>query len=186
MSRESTNKALESYMRKYYGKGIKITDHTDKNLTFDVLATDRNIHITVELKERFSVYDDILIELIQTLPYFSTDKSTGSNINTKGVANSNVNTLFDSYGIQTAIGWFYKTTADRLIFVRYENKNSEQPTDIIDIDFIPFKNWVLDNCMDVDKPQLQYSDATTGTINAKIPLSKIPKSYYREVVPVNI
>lgn len=157
---------ISAYFKKFYGQDIEIKDFESKNLCFDTVLSDKNINLFVEYKSRFFktgdsdhflYQDDILVELVQTLPYFN-----------KQTTNRNINSLYSSYAVNTALGWFYKCSADRLIFFRFLDKKLY---DVIDIDFRFFKPWLMNN---INKYKLQYSDLTTGTINLILPIVDIP------------
>jgi len=165
----------KAYITEKYGRQIVVKNFEDKNLTFDSALSDRNINLFVETKQRDFITgendwalkkDDILIELVQTLPYFQFPHDIKNILN-----NSNINKFFNSKKINTAIGWFYKCSAHRLIYFRYLDSKLY---DVFDIDFHNFKAWVLNN---FDKFELQYSKKTTGTINLKVPLNQIPKPF---------
>jgi len=162
------------YLKNKYGENIKIKNFEDKNLTFDITISHRNIALFIEYKQRYFETgkndrylkeNDILIELVQTLPYFQFEQ------NIKFLSNQIVNHYFNAKKINTAIGWFYKCFADRLIYFRYLDNNL---ADVFDIDFPNFKRWVMNN---INNFNLQYSNKTTGTINAKVPLFEIPHPF---------
>jgi len=161
------HKHISFYFKKFYGQDIEIKDFENRNLCFDTVLSDRNINLFVEYKSRFFTsgenenflyQNDVLIELVQTLPYFS-NRAT----------NKNINNLYSSYAVNTALGWFYKCSADRLIYFRFLDKILY---DVIDIDFRLFKPWLMNN---IGKYKLQYSGKTTGTINLKMPIQDIPQ-----------
>ena len=177
MDLETNNDLKEEarlYLKNKYGENIKIKNFEDRNLTFDITISHKNIALFIEYKQRYFFTDknvwalnenDILIELVQTLPYFQFRQ------NIKFLSNKIVNSYFDAKKINTAIGWFYKCLADRLIYFRYlDNKLA----DVFDIDFSNFKRWLMNNISNFD---LQYSDKTTGTINLKVPLFEIPDPF---------
>jgi hypothetical protein len=162
------------YLKNKYGKNIAIKNFENKNLTFDITISHKNIALFIEYKQRFFYSDvnmwalnknDILIELVQTLPYFQFPHDI------KFLNNKNINSFFNSKKINTAIGWFYKCLADRLIYFRYLD---DKLADVFDIDFSNFKRWVMNN---IENFMLQYSDKTTGTINLKVPLFEIPAPF---------
>lgn len=162
-----------NYCKKMYGENISIKALEDKNSTFDVLAHDRNINIPIEYKERF--FDeskkkflfeyDILIELIQGVKELS-------KYDLAGLTNQNINTKIRSERINVIIGWFYKCSAKRLLYIRWLG---DSIFDIMDIDFEPFKNWLFNNLAQF---KLQWAGGTTGTINLKVKYSEIPKVMY--------
>ena len=157
------------YLKKTYGENIKINNHEDKNLTYDISITYENINVTIEYKHRYFNNEkilnqnDILIELIQNVPNIQ-------KINLEKIKENNL------YQINTSIGWFYKCKADRLIFFRYLDSN---PYDVIDIDWKFFSNWFLNN---IYRFETNYSPKTTHTINAVVKIDDIPKickKYYK-------
>lgn len=154
---------IKNYIRKQYGDKIQIKDYEDKNYCFDIIAAERNFFQYIEYKTRYFTKkyfypDDILIELVQRTSVIS------SNIN-----NRNINSIISSSSVLTAVGWFFKTKADRLIYFRQlENK----PYDLIDINFPDFKDWLMNH---IAKYKLQFSNKTTGTINVVVPVKDIPK-----------
>lgn len=150
---------IAEYLKDKYGD-LDIINFTDKNLTYDFTCNSKNINFMVELKERYLTQKyldeyDVLIELVQTVPYFKNEIKT-----------------MTCYAVNTAVGWFYKCNADRLVFIRYLDNVAY---DIIDIDFQLFKNWFLNNATMF---KLLYSSKTTGTINAVVPLNLVPKGYF--------
>jgi len=160
---------ITEYFQKNYDSNIILRDFETENLGFDAIASQKNINILVEYKSRFfesGINDrylkeyDVLIELIQSVPSFQ---------KLPELKNNNINRLINSYKVNTAVGWFYKCIADRLIFFRFLDNAIY---DVIDIDFRFFKQWVMNVMSNLE---LQYSDKTTGTINAKVPLKAIPK-----------
>jgi hypothetical protein len=160
---EYETKIKQKYFQKY-SKNICINNFENKNYLFDVILSEKNQNILVEYKSRyFKSYnkfpwrDDILIELIQSLPVFN-----------KNFSLDNINNFFKAHNINIAIGWFYKCYCDRLIFFRYLD---DKIYDIIDIDFRLFKSWFFN---EIDNFKLQYSAKTTGTINAIVPIDSIP------------
>jgi hypothetical protein len=168
-----TIKLIQSYIKREYGEDFTITDCEDRNNLFDINAHKHNMHIRIEYKrrdfitgenERYLDENDILIELVQKVPYFTNNKTP---------TNGNVNNLYNPDKINKSIGWFYKCNADRLFYIKFFNGNYHE---FIDMDFILFKGWFLNN---IDNFELQYSNKTTGTINSKVPYSKIPKPIIR-------
>jgi len=169
---------IDAYFKRNYDKNIMVKDFENENLGFDVVASYKNLNLLIEYKSRFFISGrnemylkqyDILIELIQSLP--SLQKIPGQ------VNNGNINRLFNSHKTNTAIGWFYKCIADRLVFFRFLD---DSLYDVIDLDFKYFKQWLMNK---ISEFELQYSDKTTGTINLKIPLKNIPKVFLRYSQP---
>jgi hypothetical protein len=161
------NEYIKEYFGEIYGENITINDFKDDNYCFDVFLHDRNVNFSVEIKQRyfetgktdrFLKEFDILIELIQSTPF----------VKQLDISNVNNNKAYD---INIAVGWFYKCYAKRLVFFRYLDSVIY---DVIDIDFELFKCWFMNNINDF---KLQYSAKTTGTINAVVKLSDIPKGY---------
>lgn len=149
---------IAEYLKGKYGE-LDVIDFTNKNLTYDFLCNGSNVNFTVELKERNLTMEyinkyDILIEIIQTAPYLKNEMKD-----------------MNCGALNTAVGWFYKCNADRLVYVRYFD---DVVFDIIDINFPLFKNWFLNNA---GMFELLYSSKTTGTINAVVPLKLVPKGY---------
>jgi len=170
---------IEQYFKDNYDSNIILADYESKNYGFDIIATNKNLNILIEYKSRYFETGktdkylkeyDILVELIQSLPVL---QNLPLNI-----SNYNIDKLIDSHKINIALGWFYKCIADRLVFFRYLDN---QLYDVIDIDFKFFKLWLMNS---IDNFNLQYSNKTTGTINLKIPLNKIPKPFlnYKRMV----
>ena len=157
---------IAKYLETLYGK-VTFIKLEDKNLCFDILIHNKNINVKIEYKcryfkdERYLKENDILIELFQSL--FEIQKITKAD-------NRNINQLTNSHRINTSIGWFYKCTADRLLYLRYYN---DELYDIYDIDYPQFRNWFMNN---IEKFSLQFSGKTTGTINAKVKFSEIPQN----------
>ncbi|MDY6857647.1 MAG: hypothetical protein SWO11_23700 [Thermodesulfobacteriota bacterium] len=160
-------KEINLYLSTNYSNNSIIKDFENKNYGFDVITSNKNMNLLIEYKSRYFItgktdkilYEyDILVELIQSLPYLD-----------KKVDNNNINNTFSSYKINIAVGWFYKCIADRLVYFRFLDDNL---FDIIDLDFRNFKLWIMNN---IENYKLQYSDKTTGTINLKIKLKDIPK-----------
>jgi hypothetical protein len=154
---------FQKYIRRTYGDEIKIIDCEDKNHRFDVIAQYRSASITFEYKTRYFItgvnsdylkLDDILIELVQSLPYIQTTALKE----------------FDTNKLNTAIGWFYKCAADRLLYLRTLD---DKPHDLFDLDFKLFKQWLLNKIGDY---KIVYSKKTTGTINIAVPVFDIPKT----------
>jgi hypothetical protein len=162
---------IVNHFKKHYGQDLSLQSLEDRNYGFDIYANDRNINFSIELKDRFFTSPggeglleklDILVELIQSTPYFQKiDLSKVQNI--------------EPYDINIAIGWFYKCNADRLIYFRYLD---DTLYDVIDIDFRAFKPWFMNNIKTFD---IIYSTKTTGTINAVVNIRKIPKPYIRYI-----
>ena len=159
---------ITEYIKQRYGDKIILNDYENKNYCFDIYATDRNINFPIEYKQRYFETGkndkylqeyDILIELIQSTPYLK-------NLDIQRINNNNI------YDINISIGWFYKCYSRRLIFFRFLDNNL---FDIIDIDFELFKGWFMNN---INIFSLQYSNKTTGTINAVVKLKDIPKGYF--------
>ena len=158
---------VKRYTDKQYGTDIKLHNCEDKNQRFDIYAEDRNFHLSIEYKNRefdddtqkYMKRDDILIEQVQTLPYF---------VNNCIPTNGNIIRFYNVTQVNTAIGWFYKCDADRLYYIKYFNNHFHE---IVDIAFRAFKSWFLNNTH-LFNPQ--YSDKTTGTINAEVPYIQIP------------
>jgi hypothetical protein len=160
-------KEIEDHLKKQYGQDISLASLENRNYCFDIYVNDRNINFSIEYKERFFTGSsgkyyadklDILVELMQSTPYMkSIDLSMPKSI--------------DLYKLNIAIGWFFKCNADRLIYFRYLDKVLY---DVIDIDFRLFKPWFMNN---INTFESQYSDKTTGTINAVVEIIKIPRPY---------
>jgi len=156
---------IEEYFKSKYGKNITIETHEDQNYGYDLYLRNKNVNISVEYKERFFIIDrylkeyDILVELVQSTPYLKS-------IDINNIYKENL------YKINIAVGWLYKCNADRLIFFRWLNKDLY---DVIDISFYQFKNWFMNNINDFN---INYSNKTTGTINAIVKLEQIPKIYF--------
>lgn len=160
---------IKKYLENVYGDlEFKAVDF--KNSCFDLIIHNKNINLNIEYKCRYFetgknakylYYNDILVELFQSI--FEISKL-------KEIKNTNVNNKTSAHRINLAIGWFYKCTADRLLYLRYLDENLY---DIIDIDYKPFKNWFMNN---LNKFQLQFSDKTTGTINAQVKIDQIPSN----------
>jgi len=167
MSNPNDIEIVRRYTNKQYGIDVVLYDCEDRNQQFDLYVADRNLHLSIEYKNRKFVEktknymneDDILIEVIQTLPYF-----IHNNIPT----NKNINNMYSAYKINMAIGWFYKVSANRLYYIKYFEEKFHE---LVDIEFQTFKSWLLNNMI---KQQLQYCDKTTGTINVKVPYIEIP------------
>jgi len=160
---------VKRYIKHQYGEDVTIVDCEDRNQSYDILGWHNSFSIRIEYKNRFfytgisekHLYqNDILIELIQTLPYFLS----------RGIpSNRSIDDLYEAQKINTALGWFYKCSADRLFYFRFLD---DRFFDLSDIGFALFKPWLLNN---LNRFSLQYSDKTTGTINLVLPLSDIPK-----------
>ena len=160
-------KETEDHLKKQYGQDISLASLENRNYCFDIYANDRNINFSIEYKERSFTGSsgkyyldklDILVELMQSTPYMkSIDLSMPKSI--------------DLYKLNIAIGWFFKCNADRLIYFRYLDNALY---DVIDIDFRLFKPWFMNN---INTFESQYSDKTTGTINAVVEIIKIPRPY---------
>lgn len=167
---------VKVYIADFYDTDLKLMNHENQNHVYDVLAHDRSLLFTIEYKtrdfitdtnDRFLHEDDILVELIQSLPYFCENSIP---------INNTVNDLYDPHKINIAVGWFYKCFANRLIYIR---RLDGQLYDLIDLAFNSlFKPWFLNH---VHKFELQYSGKTTGTINAKVPIDYVPKVMRRWV-----
>jgi len=160
-----TKDIILKYLKSRYDSKLEIKDFEDKNQCFDIITNSNSINITIEYKTRyfyigkndkFLLENDILVEIIQSTPY---------------IKNTDLKKL-DTQKLNVAIGWFYKCSADRLIYVRTLDNIFY---DLIDIDFKIFKQWLLNN---MHKYKLQYSDKTTGTINLILPYNSIPKPLY--------
>lgn len=160
---------IQNYLKSIYGE-VEFKTVDFKNNCFDLIIHNKNINLNIEYKHRFFetnkndkylYYDDILIELFQSIFEIS---------NLKELKNNNINNKTTAHRINIAIGWFYKCTADRLLYLRYLDN---ELYDIIDLDYKPFKNWFMNS---LDKFPLQFSDKTTGTINAQVKLNQIPKN----------
>lgn len=158
---------VQDHLKKQYGQDIRLSSFEDRNYCFDIFANDRNINFSIEYKERFFTSPngesilkkyDILVELIQSTPYLQE-------------INIDKPSWIDPHKVNIAIGWFYKCNADRLVYFRYLDNALY---DVIDIDFRLFKPWFMNN---INSFEVIYSAKTTGTINALLNLSKIPKSY---------
>lgn len=164
---------ITNYFKKNYDPDIILKDFESENLGFDIVATHKNLNLFIEYKSRFFETDktdqylleyDVLIELVQSVPVFQ---------KLPELNNKNIKQFINSYKINTAIGWFYKCIADRLVFFRFLD---DILYDVIDIDFRFFKQWLMDT---ISELELQYSDKTTGTINVKVPLKIIPKPFLK-------
>ncbi len=147
---------------------INVSDNSDKNQIFDIQCQDKSFLMIIEIKERFFTdnshflkQEDILLELVQHWYSFGYQMD-----------NQSVNNTTCASKINTSIGWFYKCNADRLFYFRHVGG---APYDLIDIDFRPFKNWMLDN---MHKFQLQFSNKTTQTVNILVPILDIPCTMY--------
>jgi hypothetical protein len=161
-----------NYVRDNYGQNFTIENFEDKNYGYDYIFKDKNCNITVESKNRYfnkgvdDLYlkkNDILIELIQTVPVLK-------QLDIKNINNNK------PYDINISIGWFYKCNAQRLIFFRYLDKILY---DVIDIDFFCFKNWFMNN---IHCFKLNYCSKTTKTINAIVLIKDIPKIYLKHTI----
>ncbi len=155
---------ISKYVRSRYEEKFFLNDCEDKNNCFDIMFSNRNMNMTVEIKTRFFytgindsyLYkDDVLIELIQSTPY---------------IKQTEINDM-KTVKINIAIGWFYKCYADRLIYMRTLD---DKYYDLIDIEYKNFKCWLLNN---IEKYNLNYCDKTTGTINLVLPITDIPKPF---------
>ena len=162
-----TKKILERYLKKQYDENMSIIDLEGKNQAFDIVGNSNSLNMRIEYKSRYFITgkndrylhkNDILIEFIQGLPYLQYEGQ---------INNTTVNSMFKSQKLNTAIGWFYKCNADRLIYIRYLDGKFY---DLFDIEFRLFKDWLLNNMI----YQLQYTGTTTGTINLELPISEIP------------
>lgn len=158
---------IKRYLEEVYGH-LEFKSVDFKNSCFDFIIHNKNINLNIEYKcryfktgenDHFLYQDDILIELFQSV--FEILKLTELN-------NKNINKKTSSQRINIAVGWFYKCTADRFLYLRYLDGDIY---DIVDIDYKQFKNWFMNN---LHSFELQFSGKTTGTINAKIKLSQIP------------
>ena len=164
---------IENYFKANYDKNIVLKDFENRNYGFDTIISERNLNLLIEYKQRYFITGkndqylkeyDVLIELVQTVPLFQ---------DLPGLTNRNINKLVNAHKINIAIGWFYKCVADRLVFFRYLD---DKLFDVIDIDFKFFKQWLMN---EIGSFNLQYSGLTTGTINLKLPLKKIPKPFLK-------
>ena len=165
---------ISDYFKKNYDSNVTLKDFESKNLGFDVVATHKNLNLLIEYKGRFFESGktdqflkeyDILVEIIQSLPVFQKLPIS--------ISNRDVNNLITSHKLNVAVGWFYKCIADRLVFFRFLDN---ELYDVIDLDFRFFKQWLMN---EINNFSLQYSDKTTGTINLKIPLNRIPKPFLK-------
>jgi len=166
---------IKEYLERVFGK-LEFKPANFKNSCFDLIIHNKNINLNIEYKcryfdteinEKYLYYNDILVELFQSVY----EIAKLQNIN-----NKNINNLTNSQRINTAVGWFYKCTADRLLYLRYLDSNLY---DIIDLDYKVFKNWLMNNLHNFT---LQFSGKTTGTINVCVNLSDMPENIYSRVI----
>jgi hypothetical protein len=168
---------ITDYLISEYGKTITINNLEEKNLCFDLTITDRNINIKYEYKhrlfitgknEKYLYMNDLLVELVQGCFELK-------NILIKKLSSSDLNSNTNLKRINTTIGWFYKCSADRLLYIKYLDGILY---DVIDIDFKTFKTWFF-NYSDSQNGYLNWCGLTTGTINAIVPYKDIPRVLYR-------
>jgi len=162
---KSSENILKFYLKNKYDLGLwevvgkKRMQEYDFTFRKRLLDTSVISTLRVELKTRF--FDDnnkhlledrdILLEAIQNTTYTLNKNPSPKALN-------------------VSVGWFYKCSANRLIQVSYMNKNHIY--DIIDIDFLKLKPWLLDN---MEKVTTRYSGKTTGSLNYVLKLKDIPK-----------
>jgi len=74
---------IVNHLKKHYGQDLSLQSLEDRNYGFDIYANDRNINFSIELKDRFFTSPggeglleklDILVELIQSTPYFQKNR----------------------------------------------------------------------------------------------------------------
>jgi hypothetical protein len=149
---------LNKYFEETYG--AKVVHIDDKNQIFDAVIHNQSQNLTVELKQRFlNTYyynqDDILIEFIQATEPFKYPSTTSPK------------------RLNLSIGWFYKTTGDRLVYFKHcEELNKSK---IIDLDWKQFFPFLLDNLNKFSTSDWIYSGKTTGALNLSIKEDWIPK-----------
>jgi hypothetical protein len=155
---------VEQYLKDNYSPTIQTIDVEDKNFAYDIIAVDRSMSFTVEYKsryfttknKRFLDANDILIELVQHMPYLQTELDN-----------------IDPSRLYIANGWFFKCDADRLVYVRYLD---DIVYDVIDIDFKIFKGFFSNYMGDKDIiKSTVYSKKTTGGYNITLKIRDIPR-----------
>lgn len=166
-------KIIRNYISNAYRiDNLEVIDHENQNYGYDLIVSSKSFSLTIEYKTRyfysndkngkFIYKNDILIELYQSMNLFK-------NKDKYEIRNQNINTILSSYDINIAIGWFYKCSANRLIYIKLLDDNLYI---LYDIDFYLLKQWLLTN---IDNFNLQYSEKTTGTINLVVPINTIPE-----------
>jgi hypothetical protein len=145
---------IKRYISETYNTS-RIADVHDNNDFYDFAAYKDSRIITFELKERTETYYDILVEAIQKVKKSKDELFDGLGSTPSG------------HELHIAVGWFYKTNCDRLIYVN--------PKFVYDIEWQKFKQLVWDK---KDNLETKYSDLTTGTWNWVVPVSIIPKEIY--------
>lgn len=173
---------LKQYEKPNYVKSIlktfykcNIIEVDELNSTHDIILQKNSTSITVEIKERlfskdntvpyFYRSEDLLIELFQHRDRM--ERSYTKTVTPKD--------LF------TAFGWFWKTQAEKLIYISYyDEEGFEKEIRIWDVDMKNFKSWLLDNAYRFDCSAYKISNKSTISLNISVPINMLPGWMYTE------